>query len=103
MTVYRCAPDWTQEIEAKWQAVVENLNRQYPGIDIDWGSVSYFTPRPWRNEYDRGSVEEGFTYVARGPRDSARDVWQSAISRLPHPPGTPCPVGVSGDLTFLDD
>ncbi len=63
--------DWTDEIQTKWDAVAE-------AEDAPEGTVvssNYFTPRPWRNEYDRGSPDEGFTYVVN------RSVWQVIINR----------------------
>lgn len=63
---------WTDAIQAKWDEAMMNAT----GDHLDFAvatSANYFTPRPWRNEYDRGSREEGFTYVVK------RSVWQVII------------------------
>ncbi len=60
------AAEWSPEIQAFWEEVIST----HP--DADHGpvlSANYFTPRPYRNEYDRGSNEEGFTYTI------GREVW----------------------------
>ena len=50
---------WTPEIKAMWdERVVPSLEE---GQVVN--RANYFTPRPWRNEYDRGSAEEGFVYT----------------------------------------
>lgn len=59
--------EWTPEIQAFWEEVIST----HP--DADHGPVlqaNYFTPRPYRNEYDRGDTREGFTYTI------GREVWQ---------------------------
>ena len=50
---------WTDEIRAKWV-------KAWRGHEDDMAlvtSANYFTPRPFRNEYDRGSRDEGFVYT----------------------------------------
>lgn len=51
--------EWSDRIWSKWDSVA---NERWGGEVI---SANYFTPRPYRNEYDRGSEEEGFTYTMR--------------------------------------
>lgn len=54
--------------DAEWPPAVRELferkmaEREPANITL----AGYFTPRPWRNEYDRGSKHEGFTYVIDG-------------------------------------
>lgn len=73
--------EWTPEIRAKWDALAE------PAVSNEYGALvradhpAYFTPRPYRNEYDRGSDREGFTYTAYFER--GRDVCQVTIARHP--------------------
>lgn len=62
---------WTPEIHAKWKKAMSI----FPDRD-DVSESNYFTPRPYNNEYDTGSKEEGFTYVLK------RNVCQVIISRL---------------------
>lgn len=53
---------WTLEIEEAWVTTGEE-NR--PEGEVIY--ANYFTPRPYRNEYDRGSTERGFTYILKSP------------------------------------
>lgn len=50
---------WDEEIEALWEANVEPLFREGEACVC----ANFFRPRRYRNEYDRGSCEIGFTYT----------------------------------------
>jgi hypothetical protein len=62
--------DWTPEIRAKWDAAMERIDDPRPVTDSN-----YFTPRPYVDQYNCGSREEGFTYIR------ARSVFQVIIRR----------------------
>lgn len=51
--------EWSPEIRALWNATADGRPH---GKLI---SANYFTPRPYRNEYDQGSRDEGFTYTVK--------------------------------------
>ena len=51
--------DWTPEIQAKWDHFVKTSELDFTGLN----QVNYFTPRPYVDQYNRGSREEGFTYT----------------------------------------
>lgn len=57
---------WTPDIQAKWDKVISEPNMP-DGVVTH---ANYFTPRPYRNEYDRGSKDEGFVYTL-----NHKDVW----------------------------
>lgn len=63
--------EWSSEVIEKWQAVISEPNMPEGTVT----ACNYFTPRPWRNEYDRGSKEEGFVYTIN------RHVWQVIINQ----------------------
>ena len=68
--------DWTPDIQAKWEAARDESAPDAAEVV----QANYFTPRPWRNEYDRGSPDEGFTYtVGRYPAQPS--VWKVVINR----------------------
>ena len=50
---------WPPEVEAMWQQV--RASEDAPEGEVS--HANYFTPRPHRNEYDRGSSDEGFVYT----------------------------------------
>lgn len=52
----------------------------YPGTITQ---VNYFTPRPYRHEYDRGSSKEGFTYVIEHGGKREVGVFEHEVG-LPH-------------------
>lgn len=66
--------EWPAEVEAKWEAFIGE--RLEPGEVVT--DCNYFTPRPWRNEYDRGSGKEGFVYTLNG-----RHVCYGVIAEYP--------------------
>lgn len=76
---------WDATIWRKWQAIA------FP-VEVDQSKITganYYTPRPRRNEYDRGHPDEGFVYTVRD-----REVWQvvinqQATTRGPDVPGVP--------------
>lgn len=53
--------DWSFDAWDLWNEHVS------PGFKQgEWCSTAnYYTPKPWRNEYDRGSDKEGFTFVVQ--------------------------------------
>jgi len=56
----RPAP-WDDHIRALWaQRVAPKFKDGETCSD-----ANYFTPRPWRNEYDPGSETEGFSYIVQ--------------------------------------
>lgn len=56
---------WTPVIQQKWDCCMQDVTDPR----LVW-QANYFTPRPYVDEYNRGSNDEGFTYV-RG-----REVYQ---------------------------
>jgi hypothetical protein len=53
--------DWPQSVWALWE---KNVSPKFE--KGEWCSTAnYYTPRPHRNEYDRGSDKEGFVYVVQ--------------------------------------
>jgi hypothetical protein len=57
---------WTADIWRKWNAVTAEPTMPEGKVT----SANYFTPRPYVNEYDRGSDKEGFVYTI-----AYRHVW----------------------------
>ena len=51
---------WSPKVWELWRGITQ----RWDGPVLIY-RVNYFTPRPWENEYDRGSPEEGFVYTAR--------------------------------------
>ena len=51
------AASWLPEVQALWDARVN------PDADTVITNANFFTARPWRNEYDRGSTREGFVFT----------------------------------------
>lgn len=49
--------EWTLEIRAKWDAVMLGVEDPTPV-----SGANYFTPRPYVDQYNRGSRTTGFTY-----------------------------------------
>ena len=53
---------WTVAIQAEWvKRVLPSLQNHHHVT-----AANYYTPRPYRDEYDRGSVAYGFTYTING-------------------------------------
>lgn len=67
---------WTPEISKKFLEV-EKSWKEFHGPE-GWQVIdaNYFTPRPYQDEYCRGSNDEGFTYTLKGYY-----VWQTIINR----------------------
>jgi len=60
------AAEWPDEVKAKWDTIISD-----PGCpNGKVTNANYFMPRPYRNEYDRGSEDEGFVYTI-----NFRNVW----------------------------
>jgi hypothetical protein len=73
--------DWTPEIWQKWYTFADMADPK-----LSRGTVrhaNYFTPRPYRNEYDRGSGEEGFVFTLTIPDRVLPTVWQVVIAKHP--------------------
>lgn len=52
--------EWTDEIKLKWKGATKT----WPPDDVTHVThANYFTPRPYVDEYNRGSKEEGFVYT----------------------------------------
>ena len=67
--------DWTPEIWQLWHTLAEKADPKA----FDFAKVeraNYYTPRPYVDQYNRGSEYEGFTYVVVGT-DGYKHVWQS--------------------------
>jgi hypothetical protein len=52
---------WTPEIEDKWEGVLRNHAPLPEGEIIT--RVNYYDERPWLNEHDTGSGDEGFVFL----------------------------------------
>lgn len=53
-------------VEAEWTVEIQNLWNEYKSEDMTDDAVSlanYFTPRPYKDEYNRGDNKRGFTYT----------------------------------------
>ena len=53
---------WPEDVLVKWRArwIATGDERQYEGT-VSY--CNYYTPRPYVDEYNRGSRKEGFVYV----------------------------------------
>lgn len=59
--------EWTPEIRAAFErALKTSTYKQDYGESAQVTDAWYFTPQPWKNEYDRGSKLWGFTYTVNG-------------------------------------
>lgn len=65
--------EWTPEIWAKWHTFADDADPKYKDAPVSMSN--YFTPRPYQDEYSRGSREEGFTYTRK------REVYQVIVKR----------------------
>jgi hypothetical protein len=74
------AAEWTDEIRAKWEAATQDAP---PPFDAQLVlSANYFTPRPYVDEYNRGSQDEGFVYTMKRPNGAGvPGVWQCLIEQ----------------------
>ena len=57
---------WSGDIWRKWRQVARGINGAWAKIGKGPAVVThanYYTPRPYMNEYDRGSKAEGFIYT----------------------------------------
>lgn len=72
---------WPQHVKDKWTAALAGRKPRHPDERVT--DANYFTPRPHKDAYNRGSREEGFTYTVHNPRNiiSGRSVWQTIIKR----------------------
>jgi len=53
-----------QSIKTKWEEILKDLKEAKITGKIT--RSNYFTPRPYVDEYNRGSDQEGFCYVMSG-------------------------------------
>jgi len=51
--------DWSLKVWKLWHAATKDSFKPDQWVS----SANYYTPRPYRNEYDRGSDKEGFLFV----------------------------------------
>ncbi len=68
---------WTDAIRAKWDSTIVGA----PGDQRPIISANYCTPRPYVDNYNAGSREEGFTFVKRGSAYAGDSVYQTIIRR----------------------
>lgn len=73
--------EWTPEIWAKWHTVADDADPKYTGERVT--SANYYTPRPYVDEYNRGSREEGFTYIMGRRVHQVVVSWSAVIERAP--------------------
>lgn len=65
--------EWTEEIWKLWYTYVDHADRKmYDRIGVPH-QANYFTPRPYVDEYNRGSKTRGFVYTI------GREVYQMEI------------------------
>jgi hypothetical protein len=68
---------WPEEIQQLWHTRVENADPKWLNVKIEY--ANYFTPRPYVDEYNRGSRQAGFTYTVRKVESAGvPSVWQCA-------------------------
>jgi len=65
--------DWPGDVWAKWYTVANEADPKLTTEDVS--TANYFTPRPYVDEYNRGSREEGFVYTV------GRRVYQAIVKR----------------------
>ena len=65
--------DW---LPATWELWFENVMPKFKG-DEYCSLANHYTPRPYRNEYDRGSNTEGFVYTVQP--GSRVCVWERSV------------------------
>jgi hypothetical protein len=71
--------EWSEEIRAKWHTFADAADpKLMRGVVL---SANYYTPRPYVDEYNRGSGEEGFVYSIKLPDRELPYVWQAVIAR----------------------
>jgi hypothetical protein len=57
------AAPWTPDIWAKWHTFADVADPKLTNLTVM--EANYFKPRPYVDEYNRGSRDEGFTFVWR--------------------------------------
>jgi hypothetical protein len=63
--------DWSEEIWRWWYTVADTADPKLTTSEVY--DANYFTPRPYVDEYNRGSRECGFVYTV------GRSVYQALI------------------------
>lgn len=70
---------WPFEVQAKWEGTAHIRSL---GTIVD---ANYFTPRPYVDEWNRGSRDEGFTYTVHPPGSAGvPQVWQIVLDKEGH-------------------
>lgn len=73
--------DWSLMVRAKWDEAAASIPPRDGEVVTQ---CNYFTPRPFKDEYNRGSREEGFTYTI-----NHQHVWQVIVKRHENIGGDP--------------
>lgn len=60
-TVRGVEADWTPEIWEKWDKREDLTDKTDQPLVVL--TANYYTPRPYVDDYSRGSTKEGFTFV----------------------------------------
>jgi hypothetical protein len=55
------AATWTSAIWRRWYTVADDADPKWRGVTVSL--ANYYTPRPYVDEYNRGSRYTGFTYT----------------------------------------
>ena len=74
--------NWTPEIKAKWANKVEPLIADDESIHV----ANYHTPRPYVDEYNRGTDKAGFVYTVLPGYKVCTVEWQEKAPRCPECP-----------------
>jgi hypothetical protein len=53
--------EWTAEIWQRWHTFADEADPKWRDVTVS--TANYFTPRPYVDEYNRGSHKAGFVYV----------------------------------------
>jgi hypothetical protein len=75
-TVNGVKAEWTDAIRAMWAQVV---SMHFDGETRNVEDANYYTPRPYVDEYNRGSYDSGFVYTV------GRDVFYHKMARQETP------------------
>jgi hypothetical protein len=67
---------------AAWSQLIWSMWRDVEPVEHPAVRANYFTPRPYRNEYDQGWDEEGFVYSTKtGGADGRGGVYQVVLDK----------------------
>lgn len=56
--------EWPAEVQAKWASFVETSGLDFETVPVTMSN--YYYPRPFKDEYNMGSRNEGFVYTLGG-------------------------------------